>query len=131
MEEGVPEEVAMEEDAREELAVEEGVPEEVAMEEDAREELAVEEGVSEEVAVEEDVPEEVLEDEVPVDVETSSVAGEVASVPEKSDAPDEPLRIEKTQLDFHRYLVEREEIVEEFEEGKLKSRKKTIYCYEL
>ena len=60
------------------------------------------------------------------------MAGEVASVPEKSDAPDEPLRIEgKTQLDFHRYLVEREEIVEEFEVGKLKSRKKTIYRYKL
>ena len=69
---------------------------------------------------------------MPVDAETSSVAGKVASVPDKSDAPDEPSRIEeKTQLDFHRYLVEREEIVEEFEEGKLKSRKKTIYTERL
>ena len=130
------EEVAVEEGAREEVAsvpetsdapdeplhiVEDGVPEQVAMEEDAQEELAVEE----------DVPE-VLEDEVPVGAETSSVAGEVASVPVKADAPDEPLRIEeKTQLDFHRYLVEREEVVEEFEEGKLKSRKRTIYRYKL
>ena len=99
----------------------------------------MEEVIQEEVPVDEVNQEEVPLDEVAVDTRTTEVVEEVAPAKEMSDVPDEPSRIEEMdvatqpmQLEFHQYLVEKEEIVEEFnEEGKLKSRKKTIYRYKL